>query len=145
MGPLVKIASTVSPGLGNIYKDALSFGQSLPRHNDNGPGDAARHAYAMARVAREYGPNAAKALGTLYEMTSLMQDRRSQAMDEYNNAVGLGMAGIPEDQLRDEILGALNEGRLRTLRKGEATQDYAEGGLVRPNNYFDDLNAFLGR
>lgn len=132
MGPLVKLASIVSPGLGSIYKDSLEFGQSLPRHNDNGPGDAARHAYAMARTSREYGPTAAKVLGALYEMTTLGQDRRAEAMDDFNNRVGLSMANVPEEDLRDEILGALNEGRLKTLPKGINEAGYAEGGLVSP-------------
>ncbi len=124
MGPLTKLASMIDPRLGEIYKSSLGFGQQFPRHNDNGPGDAMRHAYATARVANLYGPTAAKMLGGLYELTSLGQDRRSQAMDEHNNAVGLEYADMSDAELREALLGALNEGRLKTLPKGVITGDY---------------------
>ena len=131
MGPLVKLATMFSPTLKDIYSQSLAFGQSLPRHNDNGPGDAARHAYASARVAQEYGPMTANALGTLYELMSLGQDRRSEAMDEFNNRIGRGLVNIPPDQLQEEILGMLNEGRLKTLPKGIEEAGYRRGGLIQ--------------
>ena len=133
MGPLTKLATSLVPSAGKIYNESLSFGQSLPRHNDNGPGDAARHAYASALAAKEYGPLIAKILGDGYELTSFNQDRRSQAMDEINNARGRELYNLPEAQLKEVILGMLNDGQLKTLRKGEATQDYANGGLIPGN------------
>lgn len=131
MGPLTKLFTSIVPGSRKIYDDSLAFGQQLPRHNDNGPGDAARHAYASAMVAKTYGPMIANLLGKGYELTSFNQDRRSQAMDEYNNTKGVDLYNLPDDQLKEAILGMINEGQLKTLRKGEATQDYRRGGLIQ--------------
>lgn len=131
MGPLVKLASLIMPASGRIYNDSVEFGKQFPRHNAEGPGDAARHAYASARMAKEYGPMIAKLMGGLHEVTTLGQDRRSEAMDEYNNRVGYGLADLDEESLREAILGLLNEGGLKTLPKEVQVQGYRKGGLIQ--------------
>lgn len=131
MGPLTKLSSMILPNAGRVYEDAVSFGKQLPGHNQDGEGDAARHAYASAMLAKQYGPLLARILGHGHELFSLGQDRRAQSMDEFNNQVGLGLADIPEEQLKEHILGLLNEKKLKTLPKTVETQGYARGGLVQ--------------
>jgi hypothetical protein len=124
----------LDPRLGKIYEDSIAFGKQLPRHNQDGPGDAARHAYASAKVADLYGPTASDILGWLHEATSFGQDRRSVDMDDYNNRVGRDMRGMDDASLREAIIGAINEGGLKTLPKGIDAQGYAGGGLVPIGN-----------
>lgn len=131
MGPLVKLASMLMPTAGRIYNDSVDFGKQFPRHNQDGPGDAARHTYASARMAKEYGPTVAKMMGGLHELTSFGQDRRSEAMDDYNNKVGIDLANLDDDTLKEVIMGMLSEGGLKTLPKGMETQGYAKGGLIQ--------------
>lgn len=138
MGPLVRLASILMPESGRIYNESLEFGKKFPRHNDEGEGDAARHAYASALMAKRYGPTVAKLMGDMNEVLSLGQDRRSQEMDEYNNDVGYKLSDLNDEELRETIIGLLNEGSLKVRNKGSTSQNYAQGGLIQMQRVRND-------
>lgn len=130
-GGLSKLAGLISPRLGAIQEEATAFGKQFPRHSDDGPGDAARHAYASSRVAREYGPNAAKFLGWLNEAAGIGADRRAVRMDDANNAAGLSLADLDDLAARKRIEEMI---RLRQLQwmnnSSNPNAGYAVGGMV---------------
>ena len=117
-GGLAKAASFISPTLGRVYDESVEFGKEFPGHNTDGAGDAARHAYAASRLAREYGPGRARAMGALYELLSLGADRRSTRMDEYNNEAGIGMAELEDAAARERIREMINRNQLETMPAG---------------------------
>ena len=117
-GGLAKAASLVSPDLGRIYEESVEFGRQFPRASGDGPGDAARHAYAASRLARRYGPGATRLIGGLYEMLSLGSDRRSTRMDEYNNEAGIGLAELEDAAARAKIREMIERNQLETLPAG---------------------------
>ena len=117
-GGLAKAASYFSPDLGRIYEESVEFGREFPRVSEDGPGDAARHAYAASRLARRYGPDRARLMGGLYEMLSLGADRRSTRMDDYNNEVGIGLAELEDAAARARIREMIERNQLETLPAG---------------------------
>ena len=117
-GGLARAASYFSPDLGRIYEESVEFGREFPRANEDGPGDAARHAYAASRLARRYGPGRARLMGGLYEMLSLGADRRSTRMDEYNNEAGIGLAELEDAAARARIREMIERNQLETLPAG---------------------------
>lgn len=135
-GALESIAYLIDPRLKTINQDAEAFGKSLPRHSDNGPGDAARHAYAASKVAQIYNPLAARLLGHAHEAVTFGQDCRASNMDTYNNSVGSNLKSDNDEQLKELILGLINENKLRTLPANLDMQGngYAEGGLTRASH-----------
>lgn len=114
-GGLAKLAGLVSPGLGRIYDDSVAFGKRFPRASEDGPGDAARHAYAASRVAREYGPTTAQILGWLNEAAGIGSDRRAVRMDDFNNAAGLSMADLEDEAVRQRIADMIQSGQLKWM------------------------------
>lgn len=129
-GGLVMFASRLHPGIKKDYEDAVAFGKSLSRSSDEGPGDAARHAYMAAKMAQRFGPRAARVMGALHEMLG-GENRKIQDLDNFNNAFGSELPLMSDEELRDEIIGAINEGRLRTLPPGSGNLQYCRGGLVQ--------------
>lgn len=117
-GGLARAASYFSPDLGRIYEESVEFGREFPRASEDGPGDAARHAYAASRLARRYGPDRARLMGGLYEMLSLGADRRSTRMDEYNNEAGIGLAELEDAAARARIREMIERNQLETLPAG---------------------------
>lgn len=102
-GPLMSLFSKFNPELGAALKEAEDFGRTFDGHNTDGQGDAARHAYAAARIAAMRSPEYAKRMGALYEMLSLGADRRASAMDEHNNNVGAMLAKYPPEVQQEMI------------------------------------------
>jgi hypothetical protein len=102
-GGLAKMASLVSPKAKEIYDKSIEFGKEFPRASAEGPGDAARHAYASYLASRAYSPETAEMLGNLYEMASLGSDRRSTRMDQFNNETGRALANLEDEVARQKI------------------------------------------
>jgi hypothetical protein len=117
-GGLARAASYLMPDASRIYEESVEFGRQFPRASEDGPGDAARHAYAASRLARRYGPGTTRLMGGLYEMLSLGADRRSTRMDEYNNEAGIRLAGMEDAAARDKIREMIERGQLETLPAG---------------------------
>lgn len=97
IGALMSLFSKFNPEIGAALDEAEAFGKTFPGSSADGQGDAARHAYAAARVGALRSPEYAKRMGALYEMMSLGADRRSSAMDEHNNAVGAMLSQYPPE------------------------------------------------
>jgi hypothetical protein len=92
-----------------------------------GPADAARHCFWSARLASKLGYNDAAALVSTHEMTGLQDTTAGDpvrlvmesTMDLTNNAVGLKigvrMANMADDSLKQACLDALKAGELREI------------------------------
>ena len=74
--------------LNTIINKAIAESQAsqLPGR-ENGPADAYRHMLWMAETARQYGPDVARALGILHELTA--NSREATRMDLNNNELGI--------------------------------------------------------
>lgn len=130
-GALMKLAGMIDPRLRKANDDAISFGQQFSRHNSEGPGDAIRHAYMAAKVADLYGPEWATRLGDLYELFG-SENRLAQEMDRANNQYGSQLLNYPDDTLREELIAALNSGKLKTLSPEQSVNmKYRAGGHVK--------------
>lgn len=82
---------------------------------NDGHRDAFRHAYWSARLAQEYGPEWARAFTTAHEgVPGNWADR--EAMDLYNNSVGIGIGAAHRDASPQELAGlvqrAVEQGKL---------------------------------
>ena len=90
---------------------------------NDGHRDAFRHAYWSARLAQEYGPEWARAFTTAHEgVPGNWADR--EAMDLYNNSVGIGIGASHRDASPQELAGlvqrAVQEGKLVVVdREGQ--------------------------
>ena len=127
---VLSLLSVLDPRFGHAYDESLALGKSLPGSSSEGPGDAARHAYMSARVADLYGPGTAELLGKLYEYAGF-ENRKIQDQDVANNAVGRTMSHLKGKDLEAEVLKALQQGKLRYMRPGEADRlPFAGGGRV---------------
>lgn len=89
---------------------------------EDGAGDAFRHAYATAMLAREFGLTAAKEITDLHESGDDNSARR-KAMDLHNNKVGIfvyqeeSIYGEPSDEeLAAAIHKAICSGRMKILK-----------------------------
>ncbi len=76
----------------------------------NGQGDAFRHCYWSALLARDLGADNARAFTTAHEAYSA-NPPRERAMDLHNNAAGVTI-GSTHTEASDAILAALCEGAL---------------------------------
>lgn len=84
----------------------------------NGLGDAFRHAYWSALLARDIGADNARAFTTAHEGFS-DNPAPERAMDLHNNGVGIAIAaeagpGATDAQLESRVRAAIASGRLMT-------------------------------
>lgn len=85
-------------------------------HNDKS--DAFRHCFWSAMLVRDIGYTRALAFTTAHE-SSPTNAPDEKAMDLHNNGIGLSMgrAGMSDQFLSAQCVGALNSGRLKVLVK----------------------------
>lgn len=88
----------------------------LNGHNDKS--DAFRHCFWSAMLARDIGYTKALEFTTAHE-SSPTNPANEKAMDLHNNSIGLfiGRAGMSDQLLSNQCIGALNSGRLVVLVK----------------------------
>jgi len=112
--------------VGDLHDLADSYSNQLgiPPGGVNDDRDAFRHAFASAVMARDYGVMSADIAGTLWEYLGLASGEplAEARMDSWNNFVGQQIADrlrsrngsepVTDDQIANEVLSALNEGRL---------------------------------
>ena len=96
---------------------------------EDGPGDAFRHAYWSALMARELGSSLAKYVGDQHENLQGGNDPKKQAMDLHNNDLGRRIASEHKNA-SDEVVAnacaeAIRAGRARIIfnTKAEAEAD----------------------
>lgn len=91
---------------------------------EDGAGDAFRHAYAAALLAREFSPSESAYITTLHESGNNLLDRKN--MDLHNNNVGINVYKEekfecygdrePSDvELEIAVMQAIHEGRTKIL------------------------------
>ncbi len=94
--------------------------------------DAFRHCYWMSQLGCGIGVRAARKLGKAHEKSnylsfkhaktvdSALQDSNAVVMDLHNNEIGLqlviGAAEISNEEMREKIIGFIQEGRLLRLK-----------------------------
>lgn len=109
--------------------------QLLDGDSVGGQVDAFRHAFWMARCTQEFGGRKAMVLGKVHEKGNyrsfirhrtedgMLPDSVSSAMDLFNNAAGIELAGHDRDlsaeALKMKLIEAIRAGELRIIRKNE--------------------------
>jgi len=162
---LLSKAGTFLTGLGDEHDASVEAANAYAKEKDMATGDTAadavRHMTMAALASREY-PNAGEYLMQAYE-TLGSGDRRAQAMDEYNNAMGLAkFMELPEEyrnsMTNEEVAEYMtsivdqeyqyrleNDGKPsgqgpKFYEKPLYAEGYNEGGLAQYSEYMGDPN-----
>ncbi|WP_198370541.1 DUF6973 domain-containing protein [Roseomonas rosulenta] len=105
--------------------EASEADQVARASRNDGPADALRHCYLSAMLARDIGYSDALEVLIAHEMNAAWGSPSSQ-MDLHNNAVGLEIGvrlkSASDNDLKDAVMGAFLQGRLRVLDKANGNK-----------------------